>query len=140
MITRVHFRDEGMKVIADNCKGIFNITQAETGGLYLWVQMNNITLNFLIEYSEELASAIGRTIEYNNGLVLFTDYTYTIPMNEDIEECPVCYEMYEPMYGSTCGHHCCVDCMKNMADNGLYKCPMCRSDSFMFPIKMAIRI
>jgi hypothetical protein len=62
---------------------------------------------------------------------------YTVPMVEDIEECPVCYEPYEPMYGSLCGHHTCVECMKRMDAQGLHKCPMCRSDDFKFPIAVA---
>jgi len=62
---------------------------------------------------------------------------YIVPMFDDVEECPVCYEAYEPMYGSLCGHRACVDCMRKMDRIGLTKCPMCRSDDFKFPIAMA---
>jgi hypothetical protein len=127
MISRVHFRDRGMKVIADGSKGIFSISQSETGALYLLVQGDVSTLHFLIEYSEDLASAIGKTVEYTNGMVLFTDCATF----ESTEECPVCYEMYNPPYQSKCGHHCCIECMLKMSQKGLTTCPLCRSSGFL---------
>jgi len=127
MIARVHFRDEGMQVIANGSQGVFSITQSETGALYLWLQGDSVTLYFLIEYSEDLASAVGRTVEYKNGMVLFSDSIVSIGS----EECPVCYEMYDPMYPTKCGHTCCVDCILKMSERGLTTCPLCRSSGFV---------
>lgn len=72
-----------------------------------------------------------------NLLMPILETDYVVPMVEDIEECPVCYESYEPMYGSLCGHHTCNECMISMAAKGLTKCPMCRSADFKFPIALA---
>ena len=118
---------------------------------------------FYMNYTADLASGIGREVEYDNGVILFTDpdnityygydesdteddfnllmpvleTDYVVPMVEDIEECPVCYESYEPMYGSLCGHHACNNCMISMDARGLTKCPLCRSVDFKFPIALA---
>jgi len=117
---------------------------------------------FYMNYTEDLASGIGDEVEYRGGMILFTDDVtyisdyddgsetedfnlimpilesdYVIPIVEDIEECPVCLETYEPMYGPLCGHNVCNDCMRNMDLKGLTKCPLCRSDSFKFPIALA---
>jgi len=112
---------------------------------------------FYIEYSEDIASGINREVMYQNGWIEFTeesesetesdtdfhivmrvtDDDYTVPIDEDIEECPVCYELYEPMYGSVCGHHTCVDCMIRMDEMGLTNCPLCRSGEFRFPVAVA---
>ena len=110
------------------------------------------------EYTVDMASGVNREVQYADGWIMFTDEwdsesetdtdmpdlvtpvletDYTVPMVEDVEECPVCYEPYEPMYGSVCGHHTCLDCMKRMDQAGLTKCPMCRSDDFKFPIAVA---
>jgi hypothetical protein len=70
-------------------------------------------------------------------LVRIQETDYTIPMVEDTEECPVCYEPYEPVYGSLCGHYTCVKCMKKMDAIGMTSCPMCRSEYFKFPIALA---
>lgn len=139
MIARVNFIDEGMRIIADACEGVFTITHSAHGNLILWV---NGTKPFLMHYSEDLASGIGHPVEYSKGIVMFTDRVtpikdtdYTIPV--DTEECPVCLESYDPMFGSTCGHQCCVDCMRKMYDQRLTRCPLCRSEEFRFPIAMA---
>jgi hypothetical protein len=115
---------------------------------------------FYMNYTADLASGIGREVEYRNGMIMFTDLLpdydsgseteddfnllmpvletdYVVPMVEDIEECPVCYESYEPMYGSLCGHHACNNCMISMDARGLTKCPLCRSVDFKFPIALA---
>jgi len=112
---------------------------------------------FYMNYTADLASGIGHEVEYVNGMIMFTDLLpdyddgsqteddfmpvfesdYVVPMVEDIEECPVCYELYEPMYGSVCGHRACNNCMISMDATGLTKCPMCRSDDFKFPIALA---
>jgi len=112
---------------------------------------------FYMNYTEYFASCIGHNIEYRDGMILFVDSNfinyydsdteddfnllmpiletdYVVPMVEDIEECPVCYELYEPMYGSVCGHHACNNCMISMDARGLTKCPMCRSADFKSPI------
>ena len=140
MLCRVHFSDIGARLTADTITGAsFTIQRADSGDLQLWV---NGAYYFRLDYSEDLASGIGRNVQYDRGIVMFTDYRfiqdtdYTIPMVEDIEDCPVCMEPYEPMFGSTCGHHCCVDCMKKMDESGLVRCPLCRSDEFKFPIAM----
>ena len=113
---------------------------------------------FYMNRTNDLASGIGREVEYRSGMIMFTsiiyydesdteddfnlimpvlETDYVVPMVEDIEECPVCYESYEPMYGSLCGHHTCNNCMISMDARGLTKCPLCRSDSFKFPIAIA---
>jgi hypothetical protein len=114
---------------------------------------------FYMNYTADLASGIGHEVEYEGGMIMFTDLIYgydesdtegdfsllmpvletdyVVPMVEDLEECPVCYDTYEPMYGSLCGHHVCNDCMISMDARGLTKCPLCRSDSFKFPIAVA---
>lgn len=139
MIARVNFIEEGMRIIADACEGVFTITHSPHGNLILWV---NRMRPFLIHYSEDLASGIGHPVQYRKGVVMFTDRVtpikdtdYTIPV--DAEECPVCLESYDPMFGSTCGHQCCVDCMRKMYDQRLTRCPLCRSEEFRFPIAMA---
>jgi len=139
MITPVRFVDEGMRVIADSSRGTYSISQGENGHLSLWVSREyEFAHSFLIEYSENLAGAVGRLVEYTNGFVMFTDYEdegeYTVLSSSEKEECPVCLEMYQPTYGSTCGHSCCVDCMKKMSESGLTRCPLCRSNEFRFAI------
>ena len=109
------------------------------------VVRTSIIYSVYIDYSEDLVSAIDREVEYRNGMIMFTEADfmpvletdYTVPMVEDVEECPVCYESYEPMYGSLCGHHVCNDCMISMDARGLTKCPLCRSSDFKFPIALA---
>jgi len=125
MMARVKFIYEGMQVFADSYKGSFTLAHSGDGNLILWV--DNST-QFLIYYSEDLASGIGQPIEYRNGMVLFTDRVISA------EECPVCFETYEPMYRSTCGHNCCIDCMRKMGERGLTRCPLCRSSDFRFSI------
>jgi hypothetical protein len=128
MIARVRFIDEGMQIIADSCKGVFTLTHSENRNLTLWVDG---TRSFLIHYSEDLASGIGQPVEYRNGMILFTDRVTST------EECPVCFETYEPMYRSTCGHNCCIDCMRKMGERGLTRCPLCRSAEFRYPVAIA---
>jgi hypothetical protein len=143
----------------------FYIDQDENDDLFLEVCPSEYeTFRFHMSYAPDIASGVNRYVEYENGYILFTDdiydwasvpdvevdfdtnennFTsiletdYTIPMIEDVEECPVCYEQYEPMYGSLCGHRACLDCMRRMDATGLTKCPMCRSDDFKFPIAVA---
>lgn len=112
---------------------------------------------FYMNYTSDLASGIGHEVEYEGGMILFTnevvyiedddeeedvvvpisDEDYVISLDEDVTECPVCYETYEPMYGSLCGHNACNACMIKMDASGLTKCPLCRSDNFRFPIAVA---
>jgi hypothetical protein len=102
---------------------------------------------FYMNYTTDLADSIGHEIQYENGMILFTDHMkpedviapiletdYITSLDEDVEECPVCYELYEPMIMSLCGHNACNDCMIKMGSNGLTKCPICRSDRFKYPI------
>jgi len=115
---------------------------------------------FYMNYTADLASGIGHEVEYENGMIMFTDLLpdydsgseteegsepvreidYIVPMVEDAEDCPVCLEKYEPMYAALCGHRACNSCMVNMYENGLHKCPLCRCDSFRFPIALACSI
>lgn len=105
---------------------------------------------FYMNYTADLASGIGHEVQYEGGMILFTDPVicidddedfapiletdYITSLDEDAEECPVCYESYEPMFRSLCGHHACNDCMIKMGLKGLTKCPICRSASFKYPI------
>jgi hypothetical protein len=102
---------------------------------------------FYMNYTANLASGIGHEVEYENSMIMFTDQMtpedvfapiletdYIISLDEDEDECPVCYESYEPMFMSLCGHHACNDCMIKMESKGLSRCPICRSDSFKYPI------
>ena len=124
---------------------------------------NDEIFRFYIQYSADLASGadLQTNVSYSNGWVTFTepnqilvdidseteddfyllmpikDTDYFIPMVEDIEECPVCYELFEPMYASNCGHCICVECMQKMDTNNLSACPMCRSAKFKYPIAIA---
>lgn len=143
----------------------YSIGQDGNDDLFLEVRpSDDEVFRFHLDYSANLASGVNHSVVYENGLIFFTDTVdwdtasetenennfdlvvpvqesdYTVPMFDDLEECPVCYEQYEPMYGSLCGHHTCLDCMKRMAHTGLTKCPMCRSDDFKFPIAMACNI
>lgn len=99
--------------------------------------------HFYIEYSEYVSRCINKQVKYKNGTIALletepiTDEDYIIPISSDIDECPVCYETYEPMYGSLCGHHICLECMKKMDKSKLVNCPICRSDKFKFPIALA---
>lgn len=139
----------------------YSIGQDGNDDLFLEVRpADDEVFRFLLEYSADLASGVNRSVLYQNGIILFTDEVdwdsesespdsnlvpvletdYIVPMIEDVEECPVCYENHEPMYGSLCGHRACIDCMKRMGRMGITKCPMCRSDDFKFPIAMACNI
>ena len=141
MFTRVRFIIDRMKFFADSLSNVkWTIHPSSIGHLILTA---NDEMNFFIEYSEDLASGIGLQVEYNNGIVMFTDRAkfiqdtdYTIPCLDD-QDCPVCLESYDPMFGSTCGHQCCVDCMRKMYDQRITRCPLCRSEEFRFPIAMA---
>ena len=136
----------------------FRILQDGNDDLLLEVRPSqDESFRFIMEYTADLASGINLDVMYTDGYILFTDpiwdsesdtedfdvimrfteLDYTVPMVEDIEECPVCYESYEPMYGSRCGHHVCLDCMKKMDVSGIVRCPLCRSEDFKFPVAMA---
>jgi hypothetical protein len=136
----------------------YSIGQDGNDELFLEVRPSDDEIfRFHLEYSADLASGVNRSVVYENTHIMFTDEVnwdsgsetesdffievqpddYIVPMFDDVEECPVCYEAYEPMYGSLCGHRACVDCMRKMDRIGLTKCPMCRSDDFKFPIAMA---
>ena len=127
----------------------YSIGQDGNDELFLEVrQSDDEIFRFHLEYSAELASGVNRSVVYENTHIMFTDTEsnflievqdsdYIVPMFDDLEECPVCYESYEPVYGSLCGHRACVDCMRKMDRMGITKCPMCRSDDFKFPIAMA---
>jgi hypothetical protein len=110
-----------------------------------------------MNHTADLYSGLNQEVEYRSGFVMFSDAIYiqddsdsetekivmiddddyTISVDVDIDECPVCYETYEPMYGSTCGHSVCNKCMVNMNEKGLHNCPLCRSDRFKYPIALA---
>jgi len=124
----------------------FTIRQDGYYDLLLEVENVDELYRFYMEYSANIASGINHEVEYTNGMIMFTDfdliigiteYDYTVPIVEDLEECPVCYETYEPMYGSLCGHHTCLECMRKMDAQGLSTCPLCRSDNFKYPIAVA---
>jgi len=155
MMTRVIFTTPGaartIESIANEMT-VFTIQESPLPG-ELILMCDNFTETihkFYMLYSADLASGIGRLVEYSNGMILFTDddsdfdlimdvreTDYTVPMVEDIEECPVCYEQYEPMYGSLCGHRVCNDCMQKMDDMKIISCPLCRSEDFKYPIAVA---
>ena len=158
MMSRVIFTTPGdaraIESIA-NEMSVFTIEESPLPGELILVCDNftDTVHKFCILYSADLASGIGRLVEYSNGMILFTDEydsegdfdlvmtfketDYTVPMVEDIEECPVCYEQYEPMYGSLCGHRVCNDCMQKMDDMKIVSCPLCRSEDFKYPIAVA---
>ena len=162
MMSRPVFMSPSTSVIIEAIRRpttVFTIRQNGYDELVLeCTNSNDEYFIFYMEYSEDLASGVNRSVVYENGVILFTDIDdwdsesetdmpdlvvqvqdtdYTVPMVEDVEECPVCYELYEPMYGSVCGHHTCLDCMQRMDQMGITKCPMCRSDDFKFPIAVA---
>ena len=140
----------------------YSIGQDGNDDLFLEVRpSDDEVFRFHLAYSANLASGVNRSVVYEDGLIFFTDNVdwdsasetdmpdlvvpvqesdYTVPMFDDLEECPVCYESYYPLYGSLCGHHTCLECMKKMGRLGTTKCPMCRSDDFKFPIAMACNI
>jgi hypothetical protein len=154
MMTRVTFTTPGAAQMIENIANDMTIFRIEESSMpdELVLICDNFTATvyrFHMVYTADLASGLGRFVEYHNGIVLFTDETnfdlimdiqesdYTVPMVEDIDECPVCYEQYEPMYGSLCGHSVCNDCMQKMDDMNLKSCPICRSDDFKYPIAVA---
>jgi zinc-RING finger domain len=154
MMARVTFTTPGAAQMIESIANemtVFTIEESPLPGELILV-CDNFTATvyrFYMLYSADLASGVGRLVEYHNGMVLFTDETnfdlimdiqesdYIVPMVEDIEECPVCYEQYEPMYGSLCGHSVCNDCMQKMDDMKLNSCPICRSEDFKYPIAVA---
>ena len=161
MIVRPVFMSPTAPEVIRNIRGPFaqfTIRQDGHDDLFLEVSPREEEVyRFYMIYSEDLASGLNRDVEYVCGQIMFTDdlesesddsddfrfvvpiknTDYTIPTEEDVAECPVCYEMYEPMYGSKCGHHICLDCMQSMDYRGLVMCPLCRSDDFKFPIAVA---
>ena len=153
MMTRPRFMSPTADDIIRNIRTrdtTFYIGQDENDDLFLEINPTlDESFRFYVSYTVDIANGINRYVEYENGYILFTDdwssvdkipvleTDYMIPMIDDVEECPVCYEPYEPMYGSLCGHRACLDCMKRMDTMGLTKCPMCRSDDFRFPIAVA---
>ena len=160
MMTRPRFMSPTAEDIIRNIRTpdtTFYIGQDENDDLFLEVVPSiDATFRFYMSYAPDIASGIDRYVEYENGYIYdwdsipgidddinennFTpirETDYIIPMMEDVEECPVCYEQYEPMYGSLCGHRACLDCMRKMDARGLTKCPMCRSEDFKFPIAVS---
>ena len=53
-------------------------------------------------------------------------------------ECPVCYEDFRTNIGALCGHSVCMECMVKMHDNNLKECPICRSEDFKYPLRLAL--
>ncbi len=101
---------------------------------------------FYMEYSQTLSRCIGHEVQYEGGYILFDDFDiimgieesdYVTPEVSEECECPVCYETFLPVYVSLCGHSVCNGCMVNMSNKGHNKCPICRSDSFKYPIALA---
>jgi hypothetical protein len=158
MITRIHFENSGVPEFLDRLRidhDTISYTlnrDDEDDSLYLVTRIsNNEWYNFeVVQDSPLLSNIVNQPVDYvnSNGLIIFlphntfdilpvTDQDYIVPMVEDLDECPVCMEMFEPQYMSRCGHCICNDCMVKMDRNGLGRCPMCRSEEFRFPIAMA---
>jgi hypothetical protein len=160
MMTRPVFESPDVQELIERIRNedsYFTI-EASPNSHYLELRCVNSDLGqdfrFYMNYTSDLASGIGHEVQYEGGMIMFTDEVvyidddeedvmpisdndYVISLDQDKTECPVCYETYEPMYGSLCGHNACNDCMIKMDSKGLTKCPMCRSDSFKFPIALA---
>jgi hypothetical protein len=162
MIVRPVFESSTAPEVIGNIRGPcaqFTIRQDGDDDFFLEVYpREGEQYRFYLTYSEDLVRGLNRDVIYEGGHLLFTDDSdsdsdsdsddfrfvvaikntdYTVPTEEDVAECPVCYDTYEPMYGSNCGHHICLDCMQGMDKKGLVKCPLCRSDDFKFPIAVA---
>jgi SWI/SNF-related matrix-associated actin-dependent regulator of chromatin subfamily A3 len=43
------------------------------------------------------------------------------------EDCPICYDVLADTIAEPCGHRCCEKCWNKLFDNGISKCPVCRT-------------
>ena len=154
MITRIQFENSAVsefldRIRIDNHSISYTLNREDDDSLYLvtrvsadeWynfeVRQDNPILSNVVNQPVDYINSSGLTLFLPSDIVPVTDQDYIVPMVDDIEECPVCMETFEPQYGSLCGHCICNECMVKMDRNGLMRCPMCRSNEFRFPIAMA---
>ena len=58
----------------------------------------------------------------------------------DINECPVCFEVYVKPQKLECDHSLCKSCLKRLTFNGVVKCPLCNKDSARKSVKPDFRL
>jgi hypothetical protein len=102
---------------------------------------------FEIESSSEIVRLVNLNTQiwYDKGFIHWNEEPLEVHRSQiqmykearDIE-CPVCYENFKTNIGSLCGHTVCMECMVKMHKNNLKECPMCRSEDFKYPLRLAI--
>jgi len=102
---------------------------------------------FAIESSSEIVRLMNMNMRiwYDKGFIHWNEEPLEVHRSQiqmykearDIE-CPVCYENFKTNIGSLCGHTVCMECMVKMHKNNLKECPMCRSEDFKYPLRLAI--
>ena len=87
---------------------------------------------FMIEFTEYFMRIVDVADEFRQ----IFQQEYLVSLN-DIAECPVCMESFEPMWVGRCKHDVCDGCMIKMEEAGLHRCPLCRDAGFRIPMALA---